>query len=47
MDADEKRTYKNRLYEQFALLGKALAAPRRNILSIFGQFAWRKNLENG
>jgi len=34
MHSDEKRTYKNRLYELFAFLGKTLAAPRRNILAL-------------
>src|SRR5579884_4071779 len=29
MNRDEKRTYKNRLYEQFARIGKALSNPHR------------------
>ena len=38
MNANEKRTFKNLLYEQFARIGKALASPHRlELLDVLGQ----------
>jgi rhodanese-related sulfurtransferase len=38
MQIDEKRTFKNQLYEQFARLGKALASPHRlELLDVLAQ----------
>jgi rhodanese-related sulfurtransferase len=38
MQTDEKRTFKNQLYEQFARLGKALASPHRlELLDVLAQ----------
>ena len=38
MQADEKRIFKNQLYEQFARLGKALASPHRlELLDVLAQ----------
>src|SRR5579864_4725317 len=38
MQTDEKRTFKNRLYEQFARLGKALSSPHRlELLDVLAQ----------
>jgi rhodanese-related sulfurtransferase/DNA-binding transcriptional ArsR family regulator len=38
MQNDEKRTFKNQLYEQFARLGKALASPHRlELLDVLAQ----------
>ena len=38
MQTDEKRTFKNQLYEQFARIGKALASPHRlELLDVLAQ----------
>ena len=38
MNTDQKRTFKNQLYEQFARLGKALASPHRlELLDVLAQ----------
>ncbi len=38
MDTDEKRTFKDQLYEQFARIGKALASPHRlELLDVLAQ----------
>ena len=38
MQTDEKRAFKNQLYEQFARLGKALASPHRlELLDVLAQ----------
>ena len=38
MDTDEKRTFKNQLYEQFARIGKVLASPHRlELLDVLAQ----------
>src|SRR5947209_7190993 len=41
MQNDEKRTFKNQLYEQFARIGKALASPHRlELLDVLSQGEW-------